>query len=435
MGFSQEEVGPEWTKDFEKKIADYAISDDGNYIVVGTVSGNLYIFNSTGEEVLKKKKTGQIKRVSISDDGSYIAMITDFPHKWYLYNNSGTELIGKTYDYYSNPIKDISISKGKIPSIAVYNTGKITVYNTSGKRILNYLISEPDIPDSILFEVSSFGNTLVYCHDNLLRILTKYKVKKPVGTYKDRNSFIYGLPDKCSDISITKEGNYVLAGAEDGSIYFLDLTRIDDEKKLYFLWKQKSGGKVTQSKIIDNDRGEYSTIISSLDGNVYVFDSTGDIKNTYRSGAPDSKLSSTGGYITITDDDMRLEFYKIDTKENVVILANLIDYPRANGLFDFLENNDFKTIHASADDIKRYKKEKFIIILGGPDAPDGIGEIVQEVLMLPEQNSIREKGAMKMFVKTNVWSMGQKVIVLAGSGRNETQKAHEENRDNQYFVK
>jgi hypothetical protein len=42
MGFSQEEVGPEWTKDFEKKIADYAISNDGNYVVVGTVPGNLY---------------------------------------------------------------------------------------------------------------------------------------------------------------------------------------------------------------------------------------------------------------------------------------------------------------------------------------------------------------------------------------------------------
>ncbi len=118
-------------------------------------------------------------------------------------------------------------------------------------------------------------------------------------------------------------------------------------------------------------------------------------------------------------------------KPRIVVLANSIDFELASDFYGFLGNKGMEVIHSTPDDFDQYKEEKFIVILGGPDAPEGIGEIVQEILSEDEQNTIREKGKRKKYVKTNPWGLkkGQRVTVLAGSDRNQTKKSHEENQD------
>lgn len=117
-------------------------------------------------------------------------------------------------------------------------------------------------------------------------------------------------------------------------------------------------------------------------------------------------------------------------KPKIVILANSIDYDLATDLFGFLKNKGMETVHATATDFEQYKNEKFIVILGGPDAYDGVGDVVMRILSEDEQNSIREKGNRKKYVKINPWGVrpGQRVTVLAGSDRNQTKKAHQEHR-------
>ena len=115
-------------------------------------------------------------------------------------------------------------------------------------------------------------------------------------------------------------------------------------------------------------------------------------------------------------------------KPRILLLANSIDYSLASDFFRFLENKGIEVVRATASDFYQYKNEKFIVILGGPDAYEGVGEIVREVLMNREQNWLRERGNRRMYVKTNVWTQGQVVFIIAGSDRYETQRAHEESR-------
>jgi hypothetical protein len=113
----------------------------------------------------------------------------------------------------------------------------------------------------------------------------------------------------------------------------------------------------------------------------------------------------------------------------VVLLANEIDYNFAAEFSDFLNDLDFEVVRSTASEFNDYKDEELIVILGGPDAPEGVGETVQAILTEGEADAIREPGAKKIYVKPNSWATGQKVIVLAGSDRNQTKAAHEENRE------
>ena|SRR3990170_5363596 len=115
-------------------------------------------------------------------------------------------------------------------------------------------------------------------------------------------------------------------------------------------------------------------------------------------------------------------------KPKIVFLANSVDYALASDAIASLEARRMYVIRANASDFDRYRGERFIVILGGPDAYEGVGEIVSEVLDAGDLARIRTPGAKAMYGRQNVWLeaaflMRQTVFVVAGSDRYGTQKA------------
>lgn len=101
----------------------------------------------------------------------------------------------------------------------------------------------------------------------------------------------------------------------------------------------------------------------------------------------------------------------------VIILANDIDWKlKGELLANSLQKAGFQVIHVYAREFEKYKNERLIIILGGPKAYDGVGEIVQEVLNEKEQKLIIE-GKRRIFVKADIWRRPQLVIIIAGKNR------------------
>ena len=115
-------------------------------------------------------------------------------------------------------------------------------------------------------------------------------------------------------------------------------------------------------------------------------------------------------------------------KRKVTLLANSIDYNLSGELRGHLKSNGMDIIYTTPENFSDYTDSKFIVILGGPDAYDGVGEVVQGILDESEQAFLRVHGNRKMYIKTNVWKRGQVVMVIAGSDREETRKAGEENK-------
>jgi protein-L-isoaspartate(D-aspartate) O-methyltransferase len=118
----------------------------------------------------------------------------------------------------------------------------------------------------------------------------------------------------------------------------------------------------------------------------------------------------------------------VSTSDSVVVVANSIDKALSVDLFNFLENRGIHPIKISAIEFEKYKKEKFIVILGGPDAYEGVGDIVREILDSEEEEYIRIPGKKRMYVKSDVWVDGQRICIIAGSGREQTKTAGIENQ-------
>ncbi len=106
----------------------------------------------------------------------------------------------------------------------------------------------------------------------------------------------------------------------------------------------------------------------------------------------------------------------------VVIVSNSIDIDAARQLNRALLNRGVSCFILRPHElwkVKHYHVDA-MILLGGPQAYEGVGEIVASYLTDEEEASLMEEGAMGFFVK---FKEGMKIIILAGNTRNETKEA------------
>ncbi len=109
------------------------------------------------------------------------------------------------------------------------------------------------------------------------------------------------------------------------------------------------------------------------------------------------------------------------TPVKVIVLANSIDDSLAGDFYTFMTGMGVEVVHTTADRFDEYKNERFIIILGGQNAPEGVGGITSEILSEEEQESLLASNASKgVFVKKNHWSDKQTVEIVAGYEKEQT---------------
>ena len=105
--------------------------------------------------------------------------------------------------------------------------------------------------------------------------------------------------------------------------------------------------------------------------------------------------------------------------ELLIVVANSIDCNLNSDFTDFLRSGwDVLIVHPSEFDAHR--TNPYIVILGGHEAPEGTGELVETILT-------EEEKTLHTLVKLHVWQPHQVVVVIAGSEREETKKVCEEN--------
>jgi rhodanese-related sulfurtransferase len=108
----------------------------------------------------------------------------------------------------------------------------------------------------------------------------------------------------------------------------------------------------------------------------------------------------------------------------VTIVGNSIDLALSRGYIDNLEASGIDVSAITAADLPAHKGDANIIILGGQNAPEGIGPIVSELLTNTEKNdALSSPDAKIVVIIPNAWGAKQKVTVYAGYEKEETRKA------------
>ena|GEM_PF-6069458 len=117
------------------------------------------------------------------------------------------------------------------------------------------------------------------------------------------------------------------------------------------------------------------------------------------------------------------------TQTGIVVLANDIDYNLGFDFFAYFVNNGHNVTRATVANFDALKTEPLVVVLGGPDAPEGVGHIVDNLLEESDREFLRNApGSNAMYVKTNVWKTPQTVVVLAGNNRQDTNEIAMEKR-------
>jgi hypothetical protein len=113
---------------------------------------------------------------------------------------------------------------------------------------------------------------------------------------------------------------------------------------------------------------------------------------------------------------------KLPEKEKAVVLANSIDFERASDFVHYIESKNMRVVHATADNFDKYLGEKFIVILGGPDAPEGVGDLIKkyDLIDIDDADYVRKGGNKQKFKVVDKWGKGQTLWIFAGSDRERT---------------
>ncbi|MBU7014954.1 MAG: beta-galactosidase trimerization domain-containing protein [Theionarchaea archaeon] len=125
------------------------------------------------------------------------------------------------------------------------------------------------------------------------------------------------------------------------------------------------------------------------------------------------------GEVTVEDHG----FLVYDVTEPVTVVNNAFDEEAGEFVVSMLHRQGFPVEKSSCHVcLEALKSRKHLVILGGHQARV-VTDVVSLLLTEEEKASLEEEGAQKVFVKYNVFSEGQTIIIIAGSDRENTFKA------------
>ncbi len=107
---------------------------------------------------------------------------------------------------------------------------------------------------------------------------------------------------------------------------------------------------------------------------------------------------------------------KATTKEKgkLIIVTNIVNYELDKDVINFIATRGVPIERVSPADFEKYKTEKYILVLGGPGESEGLGDIVRQLLSADEVNFVNQMGNKELYLKTDKFSPGQQIIVIAG---------------------
>ena len=104
-------------------------------------------------------------------------------------------------------------------------------------------------------------------------------------------------------------------------------------------------------------------------------------------------------------------------EKQLIVIADEATYQGSADWTELLRKSGVAVKHVLPSQSAEYRKEKYIFLIGWPGEPGDAGRLVKEALKPDEVRWVEEQGNRKYYIKPDLWSAGQTVLVFAGSDR------------------
>lgn len=108
----------------------------------------------------------------------------------------------------------------------------------------------------------------------------------------------------------------------------------------------------------------------------------------------------------------------------VTLLANSIDARLAEEFTDYMEEQGIRVYYTTAENFSDYNRQQYVIILGGQEAYQGVGGIVEEALTEEEKGDILSESV--FLKKKSLYRTDGRTYIFAGKDRYATREAWRE---------
>jgi len=195
-----------WQKDLTGTPLDADISSNGEYIIAGDTENLVYCFDKTGTQPWNHTTGKEVAGVSISSSGEYVAA-GSWDNKVYFLNSTGGLLWSRDMDTYLYAVS-VSPEGDYVAAGGSYN---LSLFDKNGV---------------LLWTSDDFGTTYG------VSVSGNGKCVAVADTYRDCIALLDGssgetlwtwtAEDSVNDVDIPLDGEYVIAGSDDGYIYLLE---------------------------------------------------------------------------------------------------------------------------------------------------------------------------------------------------------------------
>ncbi|MFH0863407.1 MAG: hypothetical protein V1875_10340 [Candidatus Altiarchaeota archaeon] len=148
----------------------------------------------------------------------------------------------------------------------------------------------------------------------------------------------------------------------------------------------------------------------------------------YKQRIGESSSTLNRAIANITARGFELKDVPYTPKKGVIVLANSIDSKAAYILVDYLKANGVKAVPSDSTDFERLKYNTRIVIVGGQNSPEGVGQAAASVLSQEQEEALLAPSAMYVFETSGIWAQNQKVVIIAGNEAADTEQASNEYR-------
>jgi hypothetical protein len=112
---------------------------------------------------------------------------------------------------------------------------------------------------------------------------------------------------------------------------------------------------------------------------------------------------------------MGLTFAPIASSADLIVVATPATFAKNAEWTKFLSSKNIPVKNVAPSDLAAFKDAPYVVLLGAMDETDGIKTLVEKALSKTDLSRVNQARSSAMYVKSDVWSKDQQVIIFTGA--------------------